>query len=911
MRQINLFATIMLFSALCLSCGEHSPSIDERMPDTSSWPPTIPERDRFPQPAKPVLPDWTCPDNWQQKEVGGTTIPAYNICLPPDNWNPAKLLDWSCPQNWSSVVVDEDQPWSFTTCRPPEPPQTTCPEGEAFFLGTAGCAPVGPACPADDYPSVESIHAVAAGFPGTIHYVSATSGGDLASALSSAVSGDIIVLGKGSFAGGISVSKSVAIIGTCAKESIVIPGTDANNRPIISLVDANADALIANITVTGPAVGIFSSGFNGSINLSNVIITDFVKGIVLIGNENVPTCFLNSVLVSNMAEGLSDPYGRGIEVINNVRVIGESVTIENVRLGGILASVDEMERDGPTVLLSDLYIHNVSKGNQFVSGEGFRAEWKADVTIGSALIDSMQNMGLLLLGPEVEEASPLLFNGHDIIVSNISPAPANNISRAVQVQGYVEAHFSKLIMEKSSHMGMVVFGTEESGIGRSILTLDDVIIRDTLSEDDGAGLYVANTVDVTANRLLVENNQDTGVVMVADIGSEDNDRNMKVNLTDFVLYNVAGSRGITVEGAGMALEAERCIIDTVGGVGISGSGFIDNALDNPITITLTDVSARNILPNSMLGEATVGINFQGSVTATVNNMSIQGTHMNRSLGLTGKESYRTILSGSNLYIKREITDAEDDNSCGLFLNKNVSLTFSRIALEYSGTYGAFMVGEEALSPTVDITDVYHMGNSKYGWTARDVTDCKLTNGFLQHNGIFGLFVVGQNAALPTEFAVSNTVIAMNKGENVVVGNVYFSFNKGIIDGSGDASLLLARMPSVTESPFPQATMKELTFSNGEGRGLLLVDFNNSTVPTTITLEDYEVFGMKSAGIYTMIDDSSFSLKNGRIYNNDIGILIGTDDYDLKTLNNNNSIFDNRADAIFAKFPLEEIYESLQ
>lgn len=158
---------------------------------------------------------------------------------PPVVAPPAPVDMRPCPTAWVEV---QDGP--HLRCAPP-PRIAECPRGQAQWIDSLGCAPIGPACPTSGWAEVP-------GPARKIHVRPGASGGDggeatpfgtLQEALDASIDGDVILLGPGrlELPTPVRIDRAITLAGTCPAESTVV-------------ATGNAFEIASALTLSGVAI---------------------------------------------------------------------------------------------------------------------------------------------------------------------------------------------------------------------------------------------------------------------------------------------------------------------------------------------------------------------------------------------------------------------------------------------------------------------------------------------------------------------------------------------------------------------------------------------------------------------------------------------------------------------------------
>ena len=238
-----------------------------------------------------------------------------------------------CPPGWREVADGE-----VTYCEPwPESGRSDCTGAEAHLPGTAGCAPIGRACPAGDYaddlPADAAIVYVRAGAPaggdGTIDRPYAALGDGIARAR--ARSAEIVALAKGTYEARVDVHASMRIQGACAAET-VLTAPSAPSGVLMSAIAVLAPGVeIRDVYIRDPQnLGVLAAD-GGEVHLEGVAI----EGAVGAGVGAIAARITANRLLVRGTHPASGQLGFGVTVEDGSTFEGASLAIEGNRYAGV------------------------------------------------------------------------------------------------------------------------------------------------------------------------------------------------------------------------------------------------------------------------------------------------------------------------------------------------------------------------------------------------------------------------------------------------------------------------------------------------------------------------------------------------------------------------------------------------
>ncbi len=462
-----------------------------------------------------------------------------------------------CPSGWREVTVD-----GIVECDPyPEGGPADCADGEAHFVGEAGCRPVGDVCPSGEFAEVS----------GTIYVLeSAAANGDGSRGApytslsqvnwSSLGSGTVVALGPGTYAGSLPLRPGVEVVGACAART-VLTGVDA---PVAQVVTVTADgdpAVLRNVTIRGaPQRGVQLG--TGHLRVEGVVVDGVLREAFAVsaGDAHLEVA---DVLIENVTPQL----GQGLAfLLLGGTIDAQRLVIRNSTKGGVI-----IRGEGVAVSMSDAAVLDTVPA----SGEGGRAfnvDMGATLTLSRVLVERCAEAGVADL-----EASASL---SDVVIRDVA-APRGNprgYGILVDVGGTLEA-------ERVVLSGVDVFSV--SVVNASSLDVTDLVVRDSTPSSvpmTGRGFVVESESTFTGSRVAVARVQDGGLVLLTGA---------RVELSDFSIEatsNEGGKIGVHLHADSASVTVSRGRFDGGYATAINGQ--------NNAQIDLTDVVIRNNHPGA-------------------------------------------------------------------------------------------------------------------------------------------------------------------------------------------------------------------------------------------------------------------------------------------------------------------------
>ena len=569
-------------------------------------------------PADPVLPDCLTKDS----NTGCAELPT--------------ITDWECPEGFSPAPIfidDKGAPntpegmAAATLCLPPDPPDS-CPAGSMPVLGEADCQLIGDPCPAGDFPLVPNdvsghriyVKAGASQGDGTedLPY------GSMTEALEEAESGDVLLIGKGTYEESIEVTKSLTLWGACVTEtSISAPGPHAGGDGGAIIQRGDIELSVRNLRITGEQNGIrlldadtqfIGSGLwihntvryglyvePGRVDLSDSYISDIrmedppergrglglgfashtvlervsiervhTEGIFILGWTDPPqatTLEARKILVRDVRSDGDGFEGRGIQVLNNSDVVLEECLIESAHDHAFFASVTGEEENPPSIHLSDMVIRNSLMADNY-DYDG-NLDWENGYVATSGVGIQLQQ-----LTNSPAQIERVLIEGsktHGIALLNTEAVISDLVIR--DTTGLEQTQTFGIGMAVSSSSSVVL---DRSIIDRSrtlgswfgcdtVSELEHMIVREGLGEaqgQSGGAMQAQCGAEVTLANGLMESNRGLGIGILGELGS----KIVSISLEDVIVRNTKADlknrNGRGMELIGNAhLAADRLTID--------------------------------------------------------------------------------------------------------------------------------------------------------------------------------------------------------------------------------------------------------------------------------------------------------------------------------------------------------------
>jgi len=542
-------------------------------------------------PAAPLAPDFgTCPEGWGQATAAGEAVPC--------------------------------EPW-------PEGREAACPVGEAHFVGTSACAPVGGSCPSGDFsealPTDRALIYVLAGATGGDGTLSRPYGSLAEFAFGALASGTVIALGRGTYAGEPRLARGVSLWGACAAETALASTVPGARDGVVTVLDPGSEVRDLRIEES-PRLGLALRGGAG-VQLEGVLITGAL-GMALLVEDGAVLTARRLVVRDTRPRVVERDFGRGLAMVPGAAAdVSEAVFEGNHEYGVYAPGADT------TLLLRDVAVVGTrARTSDGTNGNGLLVTLGAAATVersafventdvgvlalepathavltdvvirdtGSREADGLYGSGIgALRGAAVDATRALIERNRGSAVLAAEGAARVGLTDAVvrdtngQVLGLLGGDGLRLQFDSSAEVARVRFersraaGVVAAG-GGAMLALSDVVVSDTRADEAtggyGRGLNAQMGASLSLSRGVVEQSLELGLYA----GSE----GTTVVLEDVVVCDTASQetdgrwgRGLNV-GSGASLSGRRLLLERNHELSV----FADGA---GTTVSLSEVVIRD------------------------------------------------------------------------------------------------------------------------------------------------------------------------------------------------------------------------------------------------------------------------------------------------------------------------------
>ncbi|MHC4179466.1 MAG: right-handed parallel beta-helix repeat-containing protein, partial [Planctomycetota bacterium] len=636
--------------------------------------PAVPDSPAAPaEPAEPAgiqLESWTCPAGWlpvEHESLLDTDSQPLAWCQPPP-------LPRLYADAYTTPLKDGEQDGDRPVCDPAT-------DGSYPLLGYADCRPLGDACPAGDWPDIPPevtgnriyVRAGSAGV-GT----QASPYGTISQAVATAASGDVVVIGPGSYPESVSVDRDLTLWGKCVAESIILaPGPHAGGDAGAVIVAGDHRVDLVNLRISGEQIGVRVSAAGAAVTLQGVWIHQATRYGVLADAGNIT---LSGVLISSTSSPADGQSGIGLGVWSGAQAQIEAATVENNRVIGITAL------DSGTVMsLTDTVVRNTeSRQADQLFGRGLEIGSGAQATGARVLVDHNRNIGAM-----IRNASTV-FTLTDAAVVDTQPRDSDRtIGVGLQVQTGARVDLTRGLLERNHNAGIVM---SDTGTTAGFV---DLIVRDTRSQEvdgvNGEGLWMMDGAYADCSRALFSGNHSSGILAQG--------QNTRLVLQDGAVLDTESQATDQRFGRGLEVNGRAHVTVTRGLFENNRDAGIVAIFSNTL-LELEDVTVRDTRSREATSTDGMGLGAAGGADVTV----LRGRfERNRDVGVYA-DGTGTTIDLTDVTVS-ETQSAEADRSLGRGLNiqEGAQVTVLRGRFEQNREHGVFVASAGTVATLEDIT----------------------------------------------------------------------------------------------------------------------------------------------------------------------------------------------------------------
>ncbi len=529
-------------------------------------------------------------------EGGADLLPSGAMLAAPAP--PALPSLTPCPMGWREVPGDATTP---VVCDPwPAAGQATCPDEQAHFPGTPGCATLGPACPTGDFPTD-----LPAGTTALYVRAGATAGdgsatapfGTIGEATAAATAGSTIVVAAGDYDEPVVLPQGVSLRGACVAD-VRITHSVRDDAP------ATVQITGTGVTVTGVRIAGARSGLlvdaGADATVDGVLVDHATEtGLrVHMGGHAV----LRDVAIRNTQIDPDDhasAFGLVVELGGTAEAT--HLDIASNALSGVV-----IDGDGSMLTLDDSVVRDTqSVGGMY--GAGLGAQHGGHVLIERSAFEHNRYFGVGAVHSGVVDMRD------SVVRDTLEQETGGSTGVGVMAMPDGQVTLSRCLLDHS-----IVAGLHDDS---ATIEGSDLVIRSTQADstgNGGPGIFVVNGATATLQRVLLDDDQ-TSAVYVTDPGTHLSLMDATVRGTRREASDGQYGRGVQVQGGAaldftrLRLEHNRDIAFMVSNAGTTANG--------------SDLAIADTFPELVGGFAGLGIGLsvQDTASLTADRVSIDGS----------------------------------------------------------------------------------------------------------------------------------------------------------------------------------------------------------------------------------------------------------------------------------------------
>ncbi len=436
--------------------------------------------------------------------------------------------------------------------------------------------------------------------------------------MSAASVGTIVALSRGRWDEVVRMRQGVSLQGACSAETVLTSSAPSETSSVVT-VSVAATAL-RDLRIDGAArLGLSVRGAGAELGADGVIVAGVRRAGVLV--EDGARLTASRLAVHDTRSQESDrALGSGLVVERGARADVARGLFERNRHVAILAG-----GVGTSLRLEDVVVRDtLSQESDPAFGIGLVVESAASVDLARALVERNRAVAVLVLGADSRVTLD------DVVVRDTLSQESDRTSgRGLQMSNGASVRVARALFERNRNAAIIA-----AGIGTS-LRLEDVVVRDTLAqESDGAlgrGLEVQGGASADVARALFERNREVAVLALGADSS--------VTLDDVVVRDTlsresdrALGHGLEVQGGAIA-DVARALFERNREIAVLVSGADSS-------VTLDDVVVRDTVSQESNGKSGEGLGAQRGATAQALRVVVERSREARARSAVGSLSAR-------------------------------------------------------------------------------------------------------------------------------------------------------------------------------------------------------------------------------------------------------------------------------
>ena len=647
---------------------------------------------------------------------------------------------------------------------------------------------------------------------------------------------------------------------------------------------------------------------------------------------------LTDIVVRDTQSDENGENGLGLAIQDGVILAATRILLERNVLTGF-RSMSDFKGLPNQIEIQDLNVRDTKSTDQNTGGEGVIIRNAAEATIERATIVCNGEVGIAIESTDNELIPHVIIN--DILSAETRQAAPYDYGLGLHFTNRVKAAVDGAVLLKNAGFG-ILSGTSDQAMVAPEVTLNDIVIRDTLEVQDSDGDFYAmgiqNGTVANGERWLLENNIGGGL----HLGAEDWAKSPQLMVSDLTVNDtrcIHKGELFRCGGANVQDGSDAEITNAVfernksGGIAVFGT----KTDSSPTVLTLANILIRDQEIDAELGE---GLGIYGNVEVSVSGALITDVQRHGIFCIHDNEYGGPFtVTIEDVLVADTKLDSSGAGGHGLEIARGGSATLRRVKLHNNKSAGVLAINDhpDRNTLTIDFSDIYISNTHGYsinnpskitrGLQVQDVTQLSLVRGLFEFNQGIGLAVKNRYPDISSELKISH--LWVRNGESTEEGlsgrgieladGTNATLDHIIIDGNREVGLLVyggnaSNQTNVVMTDFcvidtQLAACGELDEGEeracyymgqnlGGGNGLAAVEGGQ------VTLRDFFISGSAVSGIL-ISRDGIVEAHRGTITGNAIGINILDPGYDTSLLEDEVYNFDNTVDFARKDMPLPD------
>jgi hypothetical protein len=555
--------------------------------------------------------------------------------------------------------------------------RTDCAAGSEPLPGAQCTATDAARCPSTPFAAVppEAVGATVAyvlsgasptGADGSMSHPYAT----IAAALGASTSPTWLMLGAGTYAEAIDVTRSVHLVGACAAQTTLAPPATLAG---VHVGAAGVTVDLRDVTVRGGNNAVFAEG-GAHIDLTRVVIDHAISRGVYASGAGTVVNVQDAVIGATQLDAMGQ-HGRGMQADTQGTIDASRVVVRGSAQCGVMSILTGVLHLRDAVVRSTVSVTS-GHGDGLEVGDGS----SADAT--RVVFDDNQEVGVLAFG------SGGTAQLADVVVRNTRNGIGSQVDAAfgVSASGGANVHLARALIERNGTAAVYVLDPGTT------VTMESSVVRQTRGQSDGNagyGIDVTARASLTATGVVLDQNLETGAAAY---------ENSTLTLTDSIVRSTR--RGPMATGAaasgmgllaltGATVVATRVRVEDNQDTGalVVGTGSQMSLLDSVVSGTTTSA-------DGLFGR---GVEADRGATLVVSRTDVVRNH---DIGINVVHTASATISDTAISDTTSLPDGT--SGWGLNVSQFASASLERTLVRSSVESGIFVSNENSAATLTDV-----------------------------------------------------------------------------------------------------------------------------------------------------------------------------------------------------------------